>query len=255
MNASYNATAYNKVLRWYMRRYDIINEKNPREIVLLRGNGCKWRKCAFCDYHTDFSKDEEANYKLNKEVLSKVTGKYGRLEIINSGSFVDFNAETAAEIRRTAETKNIHSLHFECHWMHRDKLEEFRRYFNSSGIEVIYKIGIETFDIPFREDVLKKGMGNAKPAEIAEAGFGEINLLCGIAGQTAETMRTDIKTGLRYFDRVCVNLMTANTTDIGPAETVMKQFRQEIYPEYKDNRRVDILLENTDFGVGTESEI
>ena len=36
-----------------MERYSVITEKNPREIVLLRGAGCAWRRCRFCDYHLD----------------------------------------------------------------------------------------------------------------------------------------------------------------------------------------------------------
>ena len=54
---------------------------------MLVGDGCKWRKCRFCDYHLDSSKDIEANFQLNKQVLSNVTGKFGELEVINSGSF------------------------------------------------------------------------------------------------------------------------------------------------------------------------
>ena len=41
-----------------MQRYSTITEKNPREIVLLRGRGCRYRRCAFCDYHEDASCDE-----------------------------------------------------------------------------------------------------------------------------------------------------------------------------------------------------
>ena len=58
-------------------RYSVIKEKNMREIVMLRGNGCAWKRCRFCDYHLDSSKDEIENYHLNSSVLSKVTGKYG----------------------------------------------------------------------------------------------------------------------------------------------------------------------------------
>ena len=58
---------------------------------MLVGDGCKWRKCRFCDYHLDSSKDIEANFQLNKQVLSNVTGKFGELEVINSGSFVDLD--------------------------------------------------------------------------------------------------------------------------------------------------------------------
>ena len=68
-----------------LTRYSEITEKNPREILLLRGSGCKWRRCSFCDYHLDFSLDEESNYQLNKKELAKVTGKYGKLEVIKIG--------------------------------------------------------------------------------------------------------------------------------------------------------------------------
>ena len=70
-----------------MERYSIIKEKNPREIVLLRGRGCSRPRCRFCDYHLDFCTDELANYRLNLKELAKVTGVYQKLEVINSGSF------------------------------------------------------------------------------------------------------------------------------------------------------------------------
>lgn len=218
--------------------------------MLLRGSGCKYRRCAFCDYHSDFSKDETANFALNKAVLSRVTGEYGRLEVINSGSFGDLDKATVAEIKKIALAKNIKHLHFECHWLYRNDLVDFREYFAKDGIEVIFKIGIETFDVDFRENVLKKGMGKSDPAEIAATGFGEINLLGGIDGQTAASMAKDIEIGLKYFNRVCVNLMTANSTAVKPSAEVIKEFMTEVYPCFKDNPRVDILLENTDFGVG-----
>ena len=63
-------------------------------------------------------------------------------------------------------------------------------------------------------------------------------------------MRSDIETGLTYFDRVCVNIMTPNGMPIQPDERVIKSFLTHIYPHYRDNPRVDILIENTDFGVG-----
>jgi len=34
-----------------MERYSKILTKQKREIVLLRGRGCVYKKCAFCDYH------------------------------------------------------------------------------------------------------------------------------------------------------------------------------------------------------------
>ena len=72
-------------------RYSVITEKNPREIVMLRGNGCKWRRCRFCDYHLDFSRDTAANFAINEAALSQVRGLYGKLEVINSGSLMDLD--------------------------------------------------------------------------------------------------------------------------------------------------------------------
>lgn len=217
---------------------------------MLRGRGCQWRRCTFCDYHLDSSRDDAANFALNSDVLDRVTGEYGRLEIINSGSFVDLDPQTVCKIRETALHKGISTLHFECHWMHREALRPFRELFAKAGIHVIYKIGVETFAISYREDVLHKGIGKASPEEIAAVGFDEVNLLCGLRGQTAKSMIADIRTGLSCFSRVCVNLMTANSTDICPDEDAVKQFREIVYPRYRSDLRVDILLENTDFGVG-----
>lgn len=87
------------------------------------------------------------------------------------------------------------------------------------------------------------------PSVIAEA-FNECCLLFGLPGQTEDSMRNDIETGLKHFERVCVNIMVENSAPLQPSDKVRKIFTDKIYPEYKDNERVDILLHNTDFGVG-----
>ena len=216
-----------------MERYSIISDKNPREIVLLRGSGCKWRRCRFCDYHLDFSKDEAANFDLNQEVLANVTGLYHKLEVINSGSICDL-------------------VHFECHWTDRSCIKTLREDFSVSGISLKFKIGVETFDALFRESYLVKGIDEANPAKIAED-FDECCLLFGIPGQTAESMNADIETGLAHFERVCVNIMVENSTAIKPDPGIIDIFTKTIMPEYLHNPRVDILMNNTDFGVGGKS--
>lgn len=232
-----------------MERYSMITEKNPREILLLRGSGCKWRRCSFCDYHLDFSKDEEANFRLNEAELAKVSGRFGALEVINSGSFCDLDEKTVNRILSVCGEKKIRRIHIECHWRDRDTLAAIRQRFREEGIEVIVKMGVETFDAAFREEVLRKGMEYALPEEIARYAQ-EVCLLFGISGQTADSMKKDVETGLRYFNRVCVNLMTENTTLVSPDPEVIRIFLRDVYPVYKDEERVDILLENTDFGVG-----
>lgn len=236
-----------------MIRYAVITEKNPREIVLLRGSGCVWKKCAFCDYHLDASPDRAANFALNRAVLAEVTGEFGRLEVINSGSFCDLDEQTMQEIERVCLDKKIQVIHFECHWMHRKEIPALRARFAAIGVQARLKIGVETFDRAYREEILHKGIGISDPAEIA-ALFDECCLLFGLRGQDTASMHKDVETGLANFDRVCINIMVENSTAIKPDPAVIRAFCTHIEPQYRDNPRVDILMENTDFGVGGTAE-
>lgn len=232
-----------------MIRYSVIAGKNSREIVLLRGFGCAWRRCTFCDYHLDASPDAAANLALNRAVLEHVSGVHHHLEVINSGSFCELDADTLCEIERICAEKAIKTLHFECHWMHRAAVPALRERFARVGTTVKVKIGVETFDAAFREDVLHKGIGVQDPAVIA-APFDECCLLFGLTGQTEDSMRADIETGLAHFERVCVNLMVENTTAVRPDAAVLAVFARTLYAWCRDHARIDVLLSNTDFGVG-----
>lgn len=232
-----------------MQRYAVIREKNCREIVLLRGRGCKYKRCTFCDYHDDASSDEIANLSINKEALKCVTGEFGVLEVINSGSFCELEDSTMNLILETCREKSISTIHFECHWLYRNLIPDLRERFRVIGVEVKVKTGVETFDADYRENVMKKGIRETRP-EVLSQGFDECCLLFGLPGQTVESMKTDIAIGLEYFSRVCVNIMVENSAPLQPDNSVREAFMREIYPKYKDNPRVDILLHNTDFGVG-----
>lgn len=230
-----------------MERYSVITEKRPREIVLLRGRGCNYRRCSFCDYHLDFSPDDEQNFALNSEVLSRVTGVYGELEVINSGSVFELDGHTLNLIMSTCREKNIHTIHFEAHYMYRDRLLALRKVFD--GFVLKLKLGLETFDYDMRERVLLKGIPDRDPAVISD-GFDEANFLFGLKGQTAAGMISDIELGLKNFERVCVNVMCENSTSVKPDPQVVSAFLTQVYPIYKSCTRVDILIKNTDFGVG-----
>lgn len=230
-------------------RYAVIHEKNRREIVMLRGRGCAWRRCRFCDYHLDSSPDEAANFALNRRELEKVTGIYQKLEVINSGSFVDLDEKTMDLIEQTCAERGVTEVHFECHWRHRAEIPGLRQRFAGRGIRVKVKTGVETFDALFRESYLAKGIDTDNPAEIAKH-FDEVCLLFGIPGQTLESMERDMETGLTHFERVCVNIMQENLRPVKPDPAVIKIFEEELYPKYIDDWWVDILMENTAFGVG-----
>ena len=228
-----------------MERYSIITEKNPREIVLLRAFPCAWGKCAFCDYIDDNGRDEEEMVRQNHQVLSRITGEMGVLEVINSGSCFELPLKTLEEIRAITREKGIGRLIFESHWMYRNRLGELREFF---GIPITYKMGVETFDYHFREEVLNKHAGFHTPQEAA-AYFDSICLMVGIKGQTKDMIRQDIQFLKQYFKHGTVNVFNNNSTSIRRDEELVRWFMEE-YRWLLDDPDVEVLYEITDFGVG-----
>ncbi len=230
-----------------MERYSVVEQKQPREIVLLRGRGCVYKRCTFCDYHLDKSPDDGANLALNAQVLSRVTGQFGELEVINSGSVFELDDATLALIRQVCEERGIHTLHFEAHWLYRERIAALREQFAPLALKM--KLGLESFDYDLREGVLKKGIAERDPALIAQ-GFDEANFLVGITGQSVEGLARDFELGLAHFERICVNVMCRNTTPVEPDAHIIAAFMERLYPALEADPRVDVLVNNTDFGVG-----
>ena len=226
-------------------RYELLTEKNPREIVMLRGSGCKWRRCTFCDYHLDYSRDEASNFELNKAVLAHVTGQYHDLEVINSGSCFEIPKETLELIRDIIHAKGIKRLFFEAHWCYRSRLQEMRDFM---GIPITYKIGVETFDNDFRENYLNKHASFTSPEEVSRY-FDSPCLLVGMQGQTKEMIDYDIAMLKKYFKLGTVNIFTNNSTDVKRDEQLVAWFMDK-YAALLDDPTVEVLYEKTDFGVG-----
>ena len=133
--------------------------------------------------------------------------------------------------------------------MYKRQIKEFRKKCNELGIILKVKGGVETFDAHLREDVWKKGFGKVSLDEFKEA-FDEINLLVGVKGQNLEQIERDIEIGRKNFERICVNVYK-EMDDIIPADKKLEEeFVKKLYPKYKDDPNIDILLQNTDFGVG-----
>ena len=236
-----------------MERYSKIVDKDKREIILLIGNGCKWSKCKFCNYHLDRNKDEEEQYKINAEALDKVTGEFGVLEAINSGSIFELNEKSFNKLLEVCKQKEIKRLIIESHYMYKSCIIDLRERCSKLGIVLQVKGGVETFDADFRENVLNKGFWYPTLSDLQEV-FDIVNLLVGVEGQTLEQVEADIKTGLENFDRVCVNLYKEMDDIMRADEELKARFMKEIYPLYKDYENVDILVENTDFGVGSRED-
>ena len=230
----------------FSRYSESVGTKNKREMVLLKGRPCAWSKCTFCDYIHDNSKSEEECYELNRETLSHVTGKYGALEVINSGSIFELDQRTLTLIRDIIRAKGITLLYVECYFAYRHRLDEIRSFF---GIPVIFKCGIETFDDEFRNGVLNKGIHIDSVDDVARY-FDSICLMVGIVGQTREMIARDINILLANFEYGCVNVFCNNTTPIKADPELIAWFDETYGDMLRSSDNIDYLYNNTDFGVG-----
>ena len=232
-----------------LARYSEVTHKNKREIVLLKAAPCKWGRCKFCDYILDNSEDEESNIKINEEILNKVTGKCKVLEVINSGSVFELPKKTLEKIKDIVIEKDIKLLFFEAHWIYKDRLSELKEYFN---IPIIYKLGLETFDDDFRNNVLNKGIRIKSPEDVSRY-YDSICLLVGIKGQSKESIDKDIEYLLKYFKKGCINIWIENSTEFKRDQELINWFKEKYY-YLEENENIEILWNNTDFGVGGEEE-
>lgn len=227
-----------------MQRYSLIKEKMPREFLLLQGTGCRWAKCTFCDYFGDCSGNP---YEVNKKVLEQVTGEFGVLDIINSGSAMELDSDTIGLIKETIAEKNIKTVWFEAHYMYRNRLETFAKQFAPAAVK--FRCGIESFDPTLRSSWNKGVPSCVTAADIAEY-FKGVCLLCCTQGDTKERILNDIATARKHFEYFSINLFCNNSTAVKRDTELAKWFEAEVYPMLKDMDGIEILLNNNDLGVG-----
>ena len=227
-----------------LMRYALIDTKMPREFVLLQGKGCVWKRCTFCDYHNDVSGDP---FAVNAEVLAQVTGEMGVLDVINSGSCPELDDQTIAKIGDIVREKQIHTLWFEAHYLYREKLQGFAARF--PGTEVKFRTGVETFD-PILRESWRKGIAKEVTLEEIKRWFSGVCLLFGIEGQRFETVQRDIELALEHFEYFSLNAFVENTTGLRRDDELIARVARECLPKLRDLPGVEVLLENTDLGVG-----
>ena len=227
-----------------MERYALISTKMPREFVLLQGTGCRWKKCTFCDYHDDVS---EHPFQVNAPVLRQVTGQYGVLDVINSGSALELDEDTLSLIKEVVKEKHIHTLWFEAHYMYRKKLAEFAKQF--APVQVKFRCGVETFDADLR-DAWKKGIPSSVTPEDVAKYFQGVCLLCCTQGESKEHIMKDIEIAQTHFEYFSVNVFCNNSTQVKQDKELAQWFAREVYPKIKDEEGIEVLMENTDLGVG-----
>lgn len=227
-----------------MQRYSLITEKFPREFLLLQGTGCKWAKCTFCDYHSDTS---ETPFKTNRKVLEQVTGVYGVIDIINSGSAMELDGETIEMIKDIVRSKGIKTIWFEAHYMYRNRLDEFAEQFAPATVK--FRCGVESFDPQMRS-----GWGKGIPAGVSASDvakfFKGVCLLCCTVGDSKERIMNDIAIAKRYFEYFSINLFCNNSTAVKRDEELAKWFVNELYTTLSNDSQAEVLIENNDLGVG-----
>lgn len=229
-----------------MQRYNKITEKNSREILLLKSLPCVFGKCTFCNYILDNSTDLDEIYRVNTEVINQIDGEFGVVEIINSGSVFELPSSTLEAIRKKVDEQKIHTLYFEVYYGYNKRLNQMREFFPNQ--EIRYCIGIETFDDDFRKRVLNKAFSTKNITDFSEK-FYACNLLICLNGQTQEHILKDIAIAREHFKEIVINVFINNTTPIKRDEALVKWFINDVYPEIKNEKNIEILIDNKDFGV------
>lgn len=228
-------------------RYNKIDGKHSREIVLLKSFPCRYGKCSFCNYIEDNSCDEREIDRVNMPVLQEITGEYGVLEVINSGSVFELTKNTMSEIKKIAIEKNIKVIYFEIYYGYIKRLSEIREYFK--GIEIRFRMGMETFDNDFRINVYNKNfkIDETNIKYLSENLYSVCLLICTV-GQTKEMIERDIELGLKYFKNITINIFIDNGTKVKRDEDLVKWFVKK-YSYLMDDDRCELLIDNKDLGV------
>ena len=226
-------------------RYNKIKDKHQREIVLLKSFPCKYGKCSFCNYIEDNSLNEEEIDRVNFEVLKEITGEYGVLELINSGSVFELTPKTLAEIKRIVIEKNIKTLYFEIYYGYIKRLKEIRDYFK--GIEIRFRMGLETFEYRIKGYNKNFSLNEEQLLEIGKEVYSVCLLIC-TKGQSKEMIKRDIELGLKYFKAITINIFIDNGTIVKRDNELVKWF-VENYSYLADDDRVELLIDNKDLGV------
>jgi hypothetical protein len=114
---------------------------------------------------------------------------------------------------------------------------------------VKFRCGVESFDGKLREQWKKGIASNVTPEDVAKY-FQGVCLLCCTEGDSKERILRDIELAKQYFEYASVNVFCENTTAVKRDDELAKWFIEEVYPKLKQSDKIEVLLENTDLGVG-----
>ena len=152
---------------------------------------------------------------------------------------------TLLRIKEIIKEKKIERLFLESHWIYKKKIQEMRDFFE---IPITFKIGVETFDNEFRNGYLNKNAKFETVEELKEY-FDSPCIMVGIKGQTKEMIDRDMEIVQKYFDHATINVFINNTSEVKRDQGLVDWFENK-YKFLIDNPKIEILFNNTDFGVG-----
>ena len=112
-----------------------------------------------------------------------------------------------------------------------------------------FRCGVESFDGRLRER-WQKGISTSVTAADVAKYFNGVCLLCCTVGDSKERILRDIELAERYFEYASVNVFCENGTAVKRDEELANWFVKEVYPKLKVSSKIEILINNTDLGVG-----
>jgi hypothetical protein len=152
-----------------------------------------------------------------------------------------------AHLQHLVRDKKIRTLWTESHWAYRDKLEEIRKLFPNARCR--FRTGVETFDPVFRR-AMHKGIEESVTPEQIQKYFDGVCLLVCVEGQTRHQIEEDIHIAMELFTYFSVNVFTPNTTRIKRDPALFEWFCATQMPRLQALNTCEVLVTNTDLGVG-----
>ena len=131
--------------------------------------------------------------------------------------------------------------------MYKNQLAKFAEQFE--GVHVKFRCGVESFDGNLREQWSKGIAASVTATDVANY-FQGVCLLCCTEGDNQERILRDIALAEQYFEYANVNVFCENTTTVKRDVDLAKWFVEEVYPNLKKSNKIEILINNTDLGVG-----
>lgn len=133
--------------------------------------------------------------------------------------------------------------------MYRHRLAAFASQFHP--LTVKFRCGVETFSPTLRANWHKGIPPHVTPEDIARH-FQGLCLLCctDTPGDTRERLLRDIDLAERHFEYYSVNVFCPNTTALRRNDDMLRWFLAEVYPTLQKSSKAEVLIDNTDLGVG-----